>query len=62
MQILFWIFVMNFFLLMWLGAKPIEEPYTFVSQIASIVYFSYFALLMILGCTYGFCTLINKDY
>nr|ACD70321.1 cytochrome b [Ceratosolen solmsi]AEG67048.1 cytochrome b [Ceratosolen solmsi] len=43
-QILFWIFVNIFFILTWVGAKPIEEPYTLISQISSILYFSYFLI------------------
>jgi ubiquinol-cytochrome c reductase cytochrome b subunit len=27
LNILFWIFVANFFALLWLGAKPIHTPY-----------------------------------
>lgn len=48
-NILFWIFVANFFFLIWLGAKPIYFPYTLLGQIATVVYFSYFIILMILG-------------
>ena len=46
---IFWIFVFNFFFLLWLGAKPIAAPYTFLGQISTLIYFSYFLLLMILG-------------
>lgn len=48
-NLLFWIFVFNFVLLLWLGAKPIAEPYTFIGQIATFVYFLYFILLKLLG-------------
>jgi quinol-cytochrome oxidoreductase complex cytochrome b subunit len=47
LQILFWVFVFNFFFLMWLGAKPIHEPYIMLGQICTILYFSYFLILMI---------------
>nr|QSR89833.1 cytochrome b [Ceratosolen fusciceps] len=43
-QILFWFFVCIFILLTWTGAKPIELPYVFISQISSIFYFMYFIL------------------
>ena len=46
---LFWIFVFNFFFLLWLGGKPIEEPFISLGQFSTVVYFSYFFLLMILG-------------
>jgi quinol-cytochrome oxidoreductase complex cytochrome b subunit len=49
LQVLFWIFVCNFLFLLWLGAKPIAQPYTILGQIATVFYFAYFILLMILG-------------
>jgi len=48
-KILFWVFVFNFFFLLWLGAKPIAEPYTLLGQISTFIYFSYFIILMIIG-------------
>ncbi|TPX30129.1 hypothetical protein SmJEL517_g06236 [Synchytrium microbalum] len=47
LQILFWVFVFNFFFLMWLGGKPIHEPYIMLGQICTVIYFSYFFILMI---------------
>ena len=45
---LLWIlFVLNFLFLIWLGAKPISEPYTTLSIIASIYYFSYIIILIL---------------
>lgn len=49
LQFLFWVFVFNFFFLMWLGGKPAYQPYVFLSQLSTIIYFSYFIFLMILG-------------
>lgn len=49
LHLLFWIFVFNFFFLLWLGAKPIAEPYTMLGQISTFLYFSYFIILMLLG-------------
>nr|APZ75610.1 cytochrome b [Auplopus sp. SJW-2017] len=42
MQYFFWMFIMSFFLLTWTGARAIEYPYFQISQIISIIYFSYF--------------------
>ena len=39
-RLVFWSFIANFGLLTWLGACPAESPFTEVSQICSVVYFS----------------------
>ena len=44
MHICFWIFIMNFLFLMWLGNKPAYQPYVFLSQMSTVIYFSYFIL------------------
>ena len=49
LHVLFWIFAFNFQFLMWLGGKPIEEPYTSLGMISTIIYFAYFIIIMILG-------------
>nr|QVT11055.1 cytochrome b [Pachycrepoideus vindemmiae] len=41
-QIMFWYFVSIFIILTWIGAKPIESPFSFIGQITSIFYFMYF--------------------
>jgi len=46
---LYWIFVCNFFFLIWLGAKPIAQPFTLLGQLATVFYFAYFFILIILG-------------
>ena len=46
LNILFWIFAFNFLLLGWLGAKPAEEPYVSLAMICTIVYFSYFIIIL----------------
>nr|APC61782.1 cytochrome b [Papilio dardanus]APC61820.1 cytochrome b [Papilio dardanus dardanus] len=43
-QILFWIMVTTIILLTWAGARPVEEPYIFTSQLLTLLYFSYFIL------------------
>lgn len=42
----YWLFIANFFLLTWLGAKPVEEPFIIISQISGIFYFSYFLIIV----------------
>ena len=49
LHFLFWIFIFNFFFLLWLGGKPIDLPYTYLGQISTIIYFAYFIILMIIG-------------
>lgn len=48
-QFLFWIFVFNFFFLIWLGAKPIAQPFTKLGQLSTLFYFSFLIFLKILG-------------
>ncbi len=45
----FWIFIFNFLLLLLLGGKPIAQPFTFLGQISTFLYFFYFFLLILLG-------------
>ena len=46
-NILWIIFIINFIFLIWLGAKPISEPYTSISIISTIYYFSYIIIQII---------------
>jgi len=41
---MFWYFVVSLFILGWLGAKPIENPYVRLGQIMTFTYFAYFYL------------------
>nr|ALO20637.1 cytochrome b [Ptychogena lactea] len=43
-KLFYWVFMVNFILLTWIGSKPVEEPFILIGQISSIVYFSYFLL------------------
>ena len=43
-QIIFWILVSTVFLLTWIGARPVEEPYVITGQVLTVVYFSYYVL------------------
>lgn len=43
-QMLFWTFITSWVLLTWIGGRPVEDPYSSVRQILTILYFSYFIL------------------
>lgn len=45
-QFFFWVFINNAVLLLWLGAQPVEAPYVTISQISTILYFSYFLMIL----------------
>ena len=49
-RIIFWIFVLDYFVLGWFGGCAPESPYLEVGQIATFFYFFYFiGLLPLLG-------------
>nr|YP_010021208.1 cytochrome b [Schizoneuraphis gallarum]QOK36249.1 cytochrome b [Schizoneuraphis gallarum] len=41
-KMMFWIFTMTFFMLTWIGMKPVEYPFITMSQFFTLIYFSYF--------------------
>jgi ubiquinol-cytochrome c reductase cytochrome b subunit len=43
-KILFWTIVVTVFLLTWIGARPVENPYILVGQILTVVYFLYYLI------------------
>jgi len=45
-KVIFWVFVANFFLLMWLGQCPVESPYIEISQASALLYFSYYLVIL----------------
>ena len=45
-KIIFFIFVANFIILMILGSKHVESPYIELGQISTILFFSYFIVLV----------------
>ena len=40
----FWLHINSWLLLTWLGARPVEDPYIFLGQVFSIIYFAYYFL------------------
>jgi ubiquinol-cytochrome c reductase cytochrome b subunit len=45
-KIAFWFFVANFLVLMQLGAKHVESPFIEFGQISTLLYFSYFLIIL----------------
>ena len=46
-NIFFFVFIFNFLFLLWLGAKPVGQPYIILAQISTVVYFSYLIFLIV---------------
>jgi ubiquinol-cytochrome c reductase cytochrome b subunit len=45
-RIFFFLFIISFFVLTYVGAKPAEQPYVFIGQIATAYYFAWFLVLL----------------
>nr|YP_010713454.1 cytochrome b [Batracobdella cancricola]WDA96155.1 cytochrome b [Batracobdella cancricola] len=43
-KVIFWLFISSFIVLTWIGGRPVEEPFIFIGQIATIMYFSFFII------------------
>lgn len=46
MRLAFWVFVTDFFLLMYLGSQHAEEPYITVGAFATAFYFGWFVVIV----------------
>ncbi|MBV1864004.1 MAG: cytochrome b N-terminal domain-containing protein [Rhodobacteraceae bacterium] len=42
----YWLFIIDFFVLMWCGAMPAEPPYSLISLYASYYWFGYFLIIL----------------
>ena len=42
----FWLFAVNFFILMWIGSQHPEEPFVNIGQISTGFYFAWFLVLV----------------
>nr|YP_010042796.1 cytochrome b [Euretaster insignis]QPC56458.1 cytochrome b [Euretaster insignis] len=45
-QIFFWTLISTFIILTWIGSQPVEEPFIFIGQLSSILYFSLFTIIL----------------
>lgn len=45
-RVFFWFFIFDFFLLTYIGCRPVEEPYIGLGQMAAIFYFFFFLILL----------------
>nr|BAV57012.1 cytochrome b [Monacoa griseus]BAV57027.1 cytochrome b [Monacoa griseus]BAV57051.1 cytochrome b [Monacoa griseus] len=45
-QVLFWTLIADVVILTWIGGMPVQHPFIIIGQIASLIYFSLFLVLM----------------
>jgi ubiquinol-cytochrome c reductase cytochrome b subunit len=45
-RIIFWLFVADFLILLWIGQQIVEEPFVTVGQIATVFYFAFFLVII----------------
>ena len=43
---LFWLLVADCIILVWIGQQPVEDPYVFIGQLASVYFFLYFLVII----------------
>jgi len=46
MKLAFWLFVVDFFILMWIGSQHPNEPYVTIGQAATALYFAWFLFIV----------------
>ena len=45
-RIVFWLFVADFLILLWIGQQIVEEPFILVGQIGTVFYFAFFLVII----------------
>lgn len=48
-QFLFWLWVSKILVLLWIGARPVEEPFSTIGVFGTVFYFLFFFITMLLG-------------
>jgi ubiquinol-cytochrome c reductase cytochrome b subunit len=60
--IAFWLFALNFLILMWLGSCHVEAPFIIAGQVATVYYFSHFLIILpVLGIVDNVLSLIGTS-
>ncbi len=57
----FWFFIVNFFLLTWLGGNPVEEPYITLGVICMVIHFKYPISISLAGILEELLNTIKHD-
>jgi quinol-cytochrome oxidoreductase complex cytochrome b subunit len=59
----FWLLVADTLILVWIGQRPVEDPYILIGQLASIYFFIYFLIIIpFLGKFENFLIYFNTYY
>nr|YP_008802633.1 cytochrome b [Anodonta anatina]AGS17958.1 cytochrome b [Anodonta anatina]AGS17972.1 cytochrome b [Anodonta anatina]AGS17986.1 cytochrome b [Anodonta anatina]AGS18000.1 cytochrome b [Anodonta anatina]AGS18014.1 cytochrome b [Anodonta anatina] len=61
-QILFWLFLSIFLVLTWIGKQPVEDPFIWIGQTFSTLYFMYFMLSPISSKVWDFLLFSSNKY
>ena len=46
MRFAFWLFVVDFLILMFIGSQHVESPYVEIGAVATVFYFSWFIIIV----------------